>query len=95
MCRQKRFHGGRIDIVRVKERVQKGGHEVPEADIRRRYYRSKVNFWDLYRHEADRWYLLCNSGELPREVAIGEGANFEIVDEALYNLFRSDIKVES
>ncbi|HFQ92016.1 MAG TPA: hypothetical protein ENK29_03965, partial [Chromatiales bacterium] len=81
-------------IARVRERVQKGGHDVPETDIRRRYRRSKDNFWSLYRNEADRWYLLCNSGESPQEVAIGEGPDFEVIDEILYTLFMSDMKDE-
>ncbi len=81
-------------IARVWERVQKGGHDVPEADIRRRYRRSKENFWSLYRHEADRWYLICNSEESPQEVAIGEGSNFEVIDEVLYTLFMFDMKGE-
>ena len=79
-------------VGRVLERVQKGGHDVPENDIRRRYGRSKNNFWSIYRYDADQWYLLDNSGELPREVAIGECAGFEIVDEVLYNQFVLDIE---
>jgi len=79
-------------ISRVKERVLKGGHDVPEIDIRRRYSRSKDNFWNLYRHEVDSWHLICNSAELPQEVAIGQGARFEIVDEVLYNQFMINIK---
>jgi len=67
---------------------------VPEVDIRRRYSRSKDNFWNLYRYEVDSWYLICNSAELPQEVAIGQGARFEIVDEVLYNQFMINIKSE-
>jgi hypothetical protein len=36
-------------VERVHERVLKGGHSVPEADIRRRFLRSVANFWWLYR----------------------------------------------
>ena len=79
-------------ISRVRERVLKGGHDVPEVDIRRRFSRSKDNFWNLYRYEVDSWYLICNSAELPQEVAIGQGAGFEIVDEVLYNQFMINIK---
>jgi predicted ABC-type ATPase len=32
-------------VQRVSERVQKGGHLVPEPDIRRRFVRSLANFW--------------------------------------------------
>jgi predicted ABC-type ATPase len=82
-------------ISRVRERVLKGGHDVPEVDIRRRFSRSKDNFWNIYRYEVDNWYLICNSAELPQEVAIGQKASFEIVDDVLYNLFMADINIKS
>lgn len=40
-------------IDRVAERVQKGGHSVPTPDIRRRFTRSAINFWNLYRELAE------------------------------------------
>ena len=45
-------------IKRVKTRVKNGGHDVPEEDIIRRYYKSIVKFWDEYRFQADDWTLL-------------------------------------
>ena len=36
-------------VERVKERVRRGGHHVPEDDIRRRFARSLTNFWTIYR----------------------------------------------
>ena len=42
-------------VARVKQRVRKGGHHVPEQDVRRRFSRSICNFWDLYRNLADQW----------------------------------------
>ena len=43
---------------RVEERVQKGGHSVPEPDIRRRFLHSIHNFWRLYRPLADHRLLI-------------------------------------
>lgn len=79
-------------IARVEERVRKGGHDVPEKDIARRFYRSKRNFWNVYRHEADFWNLVYNAGEAFQEVATGEGAHFEVSDEALFRQFMQDIE---
>ena len=45
-------------IERVKFRVQNGGHNVPEEDIIRRYYKSIVKFWDEYRLMVDTIHLL-------------------------------------
>jgi predicted ABC-type ATPase len=36
-----------LHLARVKSRVQKGGHDIPEADIRRRFDHSRLNLIDL------------------------------------------------
>ena len=41
-----------LHIARVKSWVQKGGHDIPEADIRRRYEHSRFNLIDLLPHLA-------------------------------------------
>jgi predicted ABC-type ATPase len=48
-------------VVRVHQRVESGGHSVPEDDIRRRFGRSFANFWQSYRQIADYWYVVYNS----------------------------------
>lgn len=52
-------------IERVKLRVAKGGHNVPENDIRRRYKRGWDNFKKLYRPLADSWVVFDTSGDIP------------------------------
>jgi predicted ABC-type ATPase len=69
-----------ISLERVAGRVALGGHDVPEATIRRRYARGLVNFFDLYRPLADQWRFLDNSA--PGNailVAEGEGSGRESV----------------
>lgn len=57
------------NVERVKLRVRKGGHDVAEADIRRRYENSMAQLpWFL--EQADRAWLFDNSGAQPR--IIGE-----------------------
>ena len=41
-----------MHIARVKSRVKKGGHDIPEADIRRRFDHSRLNLIDLLPHLA-------------------------------------------
>jgi predicted ABC-type ATPase len=41
-----------LHIARVMSRVKKGGHDIPEADIRRRYAHSRLNLIDLLPHLA-------------------------------------------
>ena len=52
-------------IARIAERVRQGGHDVPEAVIRRRFQAGKKNFALLYRDLVDEWILYDNSGERP------------------------------
>ena len=51
-------------MARVKLRVSKGGHDVPEKDIRRRFVRSLDNFNLLYRPLVDSWASLTHP-EIP------------------------------
>ncbi len=50
-----------LAVFRVKERVQSGGHFVPEKTIRRRYSAGLKNFFNLYSPLADSWQFYDNS----------------------------------
>jgi predicted ABC-type ATPase len=52
-------------ITRVEQRVREGGHDVPEAVIRRRFNSGWRNFENIYRDLADEWVLYDNSGVQP------------------------------
>jgi predicted ABC-type ATPase len=54
-----------IAIERVKMRVERGGHNVPEKDIRRRFERSWLNFNNTYKSLADLWIVFDSSGNTP------------------------------
>lgn len=51
------------NISRVKNRVLNGGHDVPENDIKRRYFRSKKLFWNTYKDMVDNWMLFFNGDD--------------------------------
>lgn len=78
-------------VQRVRERVQRGGHHVPREDVVRRYHRSIYQFWSVYRHRADQWYLFDNTDEQFRQVAAGEGGNYAVLDDALFDRFRERV----
>ncbi len=59
-------------IARVAQRVRRGGHDIPEATIRRRFSRSIRNFFGLYRPLATTWRMYDNEFERPYLVARGE-----------------------
>ena len=78
-------------IARVQERVRKGGHDVPEADIRRRYSRSMTNFWQMYRQVANYWLLVYNSGNGFQYAATSVNNGISVFDETLYRRFIEDM----
>jgi Uncharacterized protein conserved in bacteria len=59
------LHSEDLAVGRVAERVRRGGHDIPEPVIRRRYKKSLYNFFNLYRPIADSWLMLDNS-QLPQ-----------------------------
>jgi len=81
-------------IERIRQRVQKGGHDVPEPDILRRFSRSIHNFWNLYRPLSDHWLLIYNSGNQPQDIAVGTAESLSVRDNELYVQFENLIGVE-
>ncbi|MCL2335724.1 MAG: zeta toxin family protein [Endomicrobia bacterium] len=75
-----------VCIERIKDRVKKGGHFVPDEDVRRRFYRSINNFWNIYRHLADVWVLYYNM-ENSAVIAKYAGGSMEILLEGKYKDF--------
>jgi predicted ABC-type ATPase len=74
-----------LALSRVAERVSRGGHDVPEPVIRRRFDRSIGNFLVHYRQLADVWMLFDNSGATPKVVASKKGEEIRIMDKGLFN----------
>lgn len=52
-------------IARVAERVRQGGHDIPEATIRRRFAKGRTLFESIYKQLVDEWALYDNSGDSP------------------------------
>lgn len=76
-----------VCIARISERVLKGGHHVPDADVRRRFHRSISNFWHIYRSMADNWVLLYNSGDRLQDVALGSDELVTVHDSHEFRRF--------
>ena len=78
-------------IARVRNRVIAGGHNVPTEDIVRRFYRSKHNFWHVYKDQVDRWHLFYNSAAYFQEVAVGKDNEVMVINEDMFELFMQGI----
>ncbi len=50
-----------LAVRRVQERVNAGGHDVPEQVILRRHAAGLGNFWEIYQPLADAWSVYDNS----------------------------------
>ena len=61
-----RLPSARLALRRIAARVKQGGHNVPPADVLRRFNRSWNNFEKFYRLFADAWSVYDNSGRNPR-----------------------------
>lgn len=81
-----------VSIARIKERVKKGGHFVPDEDVRRRFDRGKKNFWQIYKNLADSWSLFYNSEGSFNQVAIGEKDDIFVIDQELFDKFEESLK---
>jgi predicted ABC-type ATPase len=73
-------------IQRVKDRVRRGGHNVPDEDVRRRYLGGLRNLFSLYRPLADTWRFFDSSSPVgPRLVAFGTADTQDIFDYDLWD----------
>ncbi len=81
-----------IDLAlrRIAERVRHGGHNVPEADVRRRYAVGLRNLFTLYRPLADFLAIVDNSGQQPKMIATGDARCLtSIVEETMAEVERA------
>lgn len=71
-------------IRRVADRVEAGGHNVPEPDLRRRFRLGLQNLFNLYRPLLNSWALYDNSGERPHKIAQGDPRNHVVFNPAAF-----------
>lgn len=68
-----RLASAELAIARVQQRVREGGHNVPEATIRRRFSAGLKNLEAVYKPIVNEWALYDNSSGVPQ--LIEEGVN--------------------
>jgi len=77
--------GPELALLRIRERVEKGGHNVPAQDVRRRFRRTLDNLFQLYRPHLDSLRLFDNSTSEPALVFEDDQGQTTVYDPALYN----------
>jgi predicted ABC-type ATPase len=74
-----------LALARIKDRVAEGGHDVPAADVRRRFSRGIYNLFKLYRPILDSWMLFDNSRATPSLIVKEKYNKLVIIDEHLFD----------
>ena len=76
--------GPELALLRIRERVSKGGHNVPAKDVRRRFGRTLGNLFHLYRPLLDTLRMFDNSTREPRLIFEDEDGQTTVYDANLY-----------
>ncbi len=79
-----------LALLRIRDRVHRGGHNVPERDVRRRFGRTLGNLFGLYRPLLDTLHFFDNSSATPRLIFKDEAGQTTINDAALYERLRQE-----
>jgi predicted ABC-type ATPase len=80
-------------IRRVADRVEAGGHDVPEGDLRRRFKVSLQNLFSIYRPVVNKWTLHSNEVLRPRVLAYGTADEIEILDQSKFDKIRAEFSL--
>ena len=86
-----------LAVARVRRRVESGGHNVPEAVTRRRFWKSLVNFDRLYRPIATTWRVY-DGGALGGRALIAHGAGMgepSVLDHTNWSEMRRRIEEDA
>jgi len=75
-------------IERIRIRVQKGGHFIPDEDVIRRFPRSIKNFWNMYREQCHYWKLFYNGKGSFKPIALGSDRQITLLDHDIFDEFK-------
>lgn len=88
-----RLSSPELAMRRVAERVSKGGHDIPEEIIRRRYTAGINNLFKLFMPVVDYWAIFDNSATPRRIVATGgRKSETATMEEELLRTIRAYVK---
>lgn len=79
-----------LALFRIRDRVESGGHDVPERDVRRRFSRTLGNLFTLYRPLLDTLHFFDNSSDTPCLIFKDAAGQTTINDTAFYQRLRKE-----
>ena len=82
-----------LALQRIAERVAKGGHNIPEPIVRRRYVAGICNLFRLFMSEVDSWEIYDNSEYPAVQIARGgKDDETSIIVESTYKTIADYVK---
>jgi len=81
-----------LSLRRVRQRVRKGGHDVPVKDLRRRFFPGLQNFFSLYLPLADEALLFDAAGYPPQLVARWRNGQLSLIEPKIYERIQKQIQ---
>ena len=82
-----------LALQRIAERVAKGGHNIPEPIVRRRYVTGISNLFSLFMSEVDSWEIYDNSKYPAVQIARGgKDDETSIIVESTYKTIADYVK---
>lgn len=83
-----------IALSRIADRVKRGGHQIPEPVVRRRFTRGIRHLFTLYRALLDSWVIFDNSGSFPHLIAAGGPTETKILDRHVFDKIKTQAGVK-
>jgi predicted ABC-type ATPase len=84
--------GPELALLRVRERVRQGGHNVPAADVRRRFRRTLTNLFTLYRPLLHTLHFFDNSRAEAHLIFKDEDGKTTVFDHPAYQEVLSTVR---
>lgn len=82
-----------LAVQRVVERVQNGGHNIPEDIVRRRYVAGIRNLFHLFMPEVDYCVIYDNTEQPRQRIAVHKkGGAIDVINEELYNQMNAYVR---
>jgi len=81
-----------VALRRIRQRVSKGGHDVPAGDVKRRFLPSLKHFFDMYLPLVDKAVIFDGSTRPPKVVAEIQKAGHTVFNGKLYERIQKAIQ---
>ena len=78
-------------LARIADRVNRGGHDIPEKVVRRRFHKGINHLFKRYRPLLDSWILFDNSETTPRLIAQEELGELQVFDSQLFERIKKAV----